>query len=117
MPNPYERYCSKKYLTTSKELLSPEVGAVEIGLLISGKYQEVYQKMSLEARERGIRNPLMVVDLVFKEGKISYYGSTGQPYPITEEEWEEFAADVLDYCGDKIPKVYMLDGDKYAVPI
>lgn len=100
----------------SAQLRSPEVGAVEIGRLESGKYQEVEKKMREEAAARGIVNPKMIVDLIYKEGKVSELGSTGQPYPITEAEWEIFAGDVPEYC-DEVPKVYMVNGDQYAAPI
>lgn len=108
---------TKRYLWTSEELLDPEVGAVEIGLLESGKYQELKEKMIKEATEKGINKPLLVVDLIFSEGKRSQLGSPGQPYPMSEDEWEVFVKDIPEYCGDNIPKVYFVDGEKFTAPI
>lgn len=104
------------YLWTSAELLAQGVGAVQIGLLETGKYSEVKAKMEEVAIEKRISRPLMVADLIFKEGKRSQLGSSGQPYPIAENEWETFVAQARDYC-DETPKVYMVDGEKYAAPI
>jgi hypothetical protein len=106
-----------QYLWTSEQLLSPEVGAVEIGLLEREKFAAIRFKMEHEAASRGIERPLMVADLIFQEGKRSELGSSGQPYPITEAEWEQFVADVPTYCGDRIPKIYMVDGNKFTAPI
>ncbi len=115
-PSPQERK-PLEYLWTSEQLLAPEVGAVQLGELEIGKYQELRSKMIKEAERRGIKNPLLVVDLIFKESKVSEFGSKGQPYPITEAEWEAFVNDIPEFNGDKIPKVYMVDGEKYTAPI
>lgn len=60
---------SKRYLWTSQELLDPEVGAVEIGLLEAGKYKELKEKMIKEAGDKGINKPLLVVDLIIVKAK------------------------------------------------
>lgn len=108
---------TKRYLWTSQELLDPEVGAVEIGLLEAGKYKELKEKMIKEAGEKGINKPLLVVDLIYSEGKKSQLGSSGQPYPISEDEWETFVKQAPEFCGVKVPKVYFVDGEKYTAPI
>ncbi len=107
---------SKKYLMTSQELLDPTVGAIEIGLLETGKFHELQQKMAVIAQENGIERPLMVVDLIYKANKLSELGSPGQPYPIIEAEWEIFVQDIPKFC-DAVPKVYVIDGSKYTAPI
>ena len=106
-----------RYIWTSEELLDPEVGAVELGSLSAGKFGEIQQKMDELAKERGLHDPKMIVDLVFSESKKSEFGSPGQPYPIVEEEWETFVRDAPEYCGDRVPKVYMVDGTKYTAGI
>lgn len=110
-------YQGPQYLWTSEELLAPEVGAVEIGSLEAGRFKDVQQRMEEVAREKGVQNPKMIVDLVFKEGKRSELGSAGQPYPIIKDEWDTFVADVPVYCGDRVSKVYMVDGSKYTAGI
>ena len=117
MPSQKPKSYERRYLMTSSELLSPEIGAIEIGKLEAGQYQAVREKMMKEAKTRGISNPLIVADIIFQENKRSEYGSAGQPYPVNEAEWESFVKDVPSYCGDKIPKIYMLDGDKFIAPI
>lgn len=108
---------SPRYLWTSAELLDPSVWAVELWLLESGKYAATKAKMLEEAHLRGIKNPALCVDLIFKPGKVSELWSPGQPYPIREDEWEQFVSDIPEYCWDKIPRVYMVDDDKYTLPI
>ena len=105
------------YLMTSDQLLSPEVGAVEIGLLETGKFAEVYSKMQQEAASRGIESPRMIADIIFKKGAVTQFGSGGQPYPINQQEWEACADDVPVYCGERIPKIYMVDGRRFTAPI
>ena len=71
--------------------------------------------MEQAAQEHDVLTPAMIADIIFKEGKQSEVGSTGQPYKILDgEEWETFAHEVLEYCGENVPSVYMVDGDKYT---
>ena len=111
------KHVQRKYLMTSQELLSPEVNAVLLGLLEAGKYDELHKKMKELAPVKQISKPLMIADLIYSEGKKSQFGSPGQPYPISKDEWEIFAKDVPEYCGDNVPKVYMVDGEKFTAPI
>lgn len=109
-------YEGPKYLLFSEQLLDPEVEAVELGLLETGKFTDIYEKMVELAKERGIRTPKMVVDLPIREEMRLKPDSSGQLYPITEEEWELFVKDVPVYCNG-VPKVYMVDGSKYTIGI
>jgi hypothetical protein len=105
-------------LLTSERLLAPEVGAVQIGELEPGAYEAVKQAMEQAAQEHGVLTPAMVVDIIFKEGKKSAFGSTGKPYKIYDgEQWEAFAHDVPEYCGENVPSVYMVDGAKYTTGV
>jgi len=112
-----EGYKGPQYLFTSAELLDPAVEAVQIGLLEAGKYDALKTKMDEVAAQTGIQEPKMLVDLIFKEGMTSGYGSPGQPYQVAEFEWETFAAEVPEFCGDNVPKVYVVDGTKYTAGI
>ncbi|MFX0203490.1 MAG: hypothetical protein ACFFCW_45905 [Candidatus Hodarchaeota archaeon] len=107
-------YQGPRYLLTSKELLDPEVGAVRIGSLRVGNFEKVQRRMERAARKRGIKNPTVVADIVFSEGKESEVGSPGQPYEVPEAQWDTFAKDASRWC-DKRPKVYVIDGSKFAV--
>jgi len=105
-------------LLTSERLLDPEVGAVLIGKLEPSAYESVKQAMEHAAQEHGVLTPAMVADIIFKEGKQSAFGSTGKPYQIHgQEQWEAFAHDVPEYCGDNIPSVYMIDRSKYSTGV
>jgi hypothetical protein len=109
---------SEYLLLTSERLLDPEVGAVLIGKLEPGAYEEVKQAMEQAAQEHGVLRPAMIADIIFKEGKQSAFGSTGKPYQIRNREvWEVFARDVPEYCGEKVPSVYMVDRSKYTTGV
>lgn len=113
-----EQYRLLHYLLSSKELLDPEVGAVEIGKLKPGAYEAAKQAMEKAAQEHGVLTPLMVADIIFKEGKESEIGSTGNPYMIHDgEQWEALAHEVPEYCGENVPSVYMADGAKYTTGV
>jgi hypothetical protein len=112
-----ENYLGPRYLWTSEELLDPEVGAVEIGLLEAGAYETLKERMDELAVQSGMQKPRMIVDLIFKEGMTSQLGSPGQPYPIADFEWETFVADVPAYCGENVPRVYVVDGSRYTAGI
>ena len=105
-------------LLTSERLLATEVGAVQIGKLEPGAYEAVKQAMEQAAQEHGVLTPTMVADIIFKAGKESEFGSTGKPYTIYDgEQWEEFAYEVPEYCGNNVPSVYMVDGTKYTTGV
>jgi hypothetical protein len=108
----------RRYVTTSQELLDPNVRAVPIGQLAVGAYEAVTTELRSQAEQRRIARPLLIADLVFTDEVRNETGILGQPYSIISvEEWEGFAADVPQYCGDTVPAVYMVDGDKYLAPI
>src|SRR6266516_1693548 len=115
MTSSNEQYRLPRYLLSSNELLDPEVGAVQIGKLEPGAYEEVKKAMEQAAQEHGVLTPAMIADIIFKAGKESEWGSTGQPHQIYDgEQWEALARDVPEYCGENVPSVYMVDGVKYT---
>ena len=64
------------------------------------------------------RLSLAFQELIFKAGKESEVGSTGNPYMIRDgEQWEAFAHEVPVYCGENMPSVYMVDGAKYTTGV
>lgn len=118
MTSSNEQYRLPRYLLSSQELLDPEVGAVQIGKLELGAYEAVKEAMEKAAQEHNVLTPAMVADILFKEGMESEVGSTGNPYMIRDsEQWEAFAYEVPKYCGENIPSVYMVDGDKYTTGV
>jgi hypothetical protein len=118
MTSSNEQYRLPRYLLSSKELLDPEVGSVQIGKLEPGAYEAVKQAMEQAAQEHGVLTPAMVADIIFKEGIESEVGSTGNPYTIYDsEQWEAFAHEVPEFCDDNVPSVYMVDGDKYTTGV
>jgi hypothetical protein len=118
MTSSNEQYRLREYVNTSDLLHKPEVGAVQIGKLEPGTYEAVKQAMEEAAQEYGVLTPAMVADIIFKEGKQSVFGSTGKPYMIRDgEQWEAFARDVPEFCGENVPSVYMVDGAKYTTGV
>jgi hypothetical protein len=118
MTSSNEQYHLPDYLLTSEQLLAPEVGAVQIGKLEPGAYEAVKQAMEQAAHEYGALTPAMVADVIFKEGKLNEVGSTGKLYMIKDsEQWEEFAREVPEYCGENVPIVFMVDGARYTTGV
>src|SRR5947209_8209765 len=118
MTSSNEQYHLPRYLLSSRELLDSEVGAVEIGKLEPCVYEAVKQAMEHAAQENDVLTPAMVADIIFIEGKQSEFGSVGKPYWIHNgEQWEAFAHDVPEYCGENVPSVYMVDGAKYTTGV
>ncbi len=118
MTSSNEQYRGREYLVKGEQLLAPEVGAVPIGKLEPGAYEAVKHAMEQAAQEHGVLTPAMVADIIFKEGKLSEFGSAGKPYQIHDgEQWEAFAHDVPVYCGDNVPSVFMIDGAKYTTGV
>src|SRR6266700_5515971 len=113
-----EQYHLPDYLWTSEQLLAPEVGAILIGQLVPGVYEAVKQTMEQTAQENGVLKPSMISDIIFKEGRKSEFGSNGKPCWIrTGEQWEAYAHDVPEYCGENVPRVYMVDGGRYTTGV
>lgn len=113
-----EQYQLLRYLLSSKELLDPEVGAVQIGKLEPGAYEAVKHAMEQAAQEHGVLTPAMIADIIFREEIESEVGSTGNPYTIRDgEQWEAFAHEVPEYCGENVPSVYMVDSAKYTTGV
>lgn len=118
MTSSNEQYHLPDYLWTSEQLLAPEVGAIQIGKLEPGAYEAVKQAMEQVAQEHGVLIPAMIADIIFKEGIESEVGSTGNPYTIRDrEQWEMFALEVPEYCGENVPSVYMVDGAEYTTGV
>ena len=118
MNSNHEEYQLRRYVVTSEQLLAPEVGAVWIGKLEPGEYEAVKQAMEQAAQEHDVLTPAMVADIIFREGKRSEFGSAGKPYMIRNgEQWEAFARDVPEYCGDNVPRVYMVDRARYTTGV
>ena len=104
----------KKFIMTIPKL--KEVAIANLGLMDEGDYNSFVIKAGEEAAKLNIKNPLLVINVKFKEGTASEFGVKEQPYPISEAEWEQCALDgkeILEY----MPEVYVVDGDKFIAPI
>ena len=66
-----------------------------------------------KARASGVPNPTLGLAITFKPG-MHFLEETA--YPITVDEWAQFLADVPAYC-TATPKVYVVDGGLYTMPI
>ncbi len=105
-------HCGPTYLMTVAELEKNAIAT--LGSMDEGTYEEFAEKMAKIAREAGIVQPKMGIGIKFKEGAHSFL--TEQAYPITKNEWEVFRQDARRMC-EYIPKVFVIDGSKFTLPI
>ena len=104
----------QEYLMTLEALYAN--AAEKLGCMSDGSYDHFLAKAKAAARNHNIKTPRLVIDIKFKAGIASESGSTEQPYPIASQEWDEFRSDAATMA-EYIPNVYLVDGDKFIVPI
>jgi hypothetical protein len=95
-----------EYLNTPAEVAA--VG-VRLGCMGEAGHDE-YQR---RASETAIRRPMLALCIWFKPG--AHFLSEAA-YPITASEWDDFLADVPRYC-EREPEVWVVDGERYVLPI
>ncbi len=105
-------YFGPKYLWTVAEL--EENAIAKLGSMDEGTYEDFAEKMLKIAKEAGIVQPKMGIGIKFKEGAHSFLKE--QAYPITKNEWAVFKKDAETMC-EYIPKVFVIDGSKFTLPI
>ncbi|OGY43314.1 MAG: hypothetical protein A2729_05335 [Candidatus Buchananbacteria bacterium RIFCSPHIGHO2_01_FULL_39_14] len=104
----------RKYLSTLTELYAAAVA--DLGPMDQGTYSDFEKRVQEVARQHGIQNPKMIIDIKFKANTASSFGVTEQPYPIIASEWNKFREDAKTMA-EYMPKVHVVDGDKYTAPI
>jgi hypothetical protein len=111
MAGPASAVSEPKYLLTIAEL---EANAIELGSMEEASYDTYVERMNKIAAEAGIARPKLAIGIKFKEGAHSSFEE--QPYPITKGEWTVFKKDAETMC-EYMPKVFVVDGSKFALPI
>ena len=102
----------KEYLWSPTELAQK---GVELGDFKDGTtYDEFMERATSIARRRGFESALLGLALNFMPGHPM--GLTEYTYPISRDEWDTFLKDRDLYCSE-MPKVYVVDGGKYRLPI
>ena len=105
-------YFGPKYLNTIAELENNAVA--KLGSMDEGSYDAFAEKMLKVAQEAGIANPKMAIGIKFKKGAHPFVSE--QPYPIIKAEWSIFKKDAETMC-EYMPKVFVVDGSKFTLPI
>ena len=101
-----------KYLMTLDELYAAAVA--NLGPMDQGTFASFKAKATAEAAKHGIGNPRLVIDIKLKEANV--LGTKEQPYPISEPEWSVFVSDARTMA-EFMPRVFVVDGDKFTAPI
>ena len=104
----------KEYIRTLSELKN--VAIANLGPMDKGDFNSFTIKAKEEAVKQNIKNPLLVIDVEFKEEAANEFGVKEQPYPISEAEWKQCALDGKTMT-EHMPDVYVVDGDKFTAPI
>jgi hypothetical protein len=105
-------YHGPKYLWKIAEL--EENAIAKLGSMDEGSFEQFNAKMIEIATRLGISNPVMGIGIKFKPGAHSFVDE--QTYPITKAEWVMFRNDAKTMC-EYMPKVYVVDGLKFKLPI
>src|SRR6185295_81334 len=95
---------AREYLWTLESLYA--VSLVDLGAMDSKSYESFQREMRLFADEKGISNPIMVIDIKLKEP--NDLGTQEQPYPISEEEFPIFMRDAKTMAVS-MPHVHIVD--------
>jgi hypothetical protein len=101
-----------EYLMTVADL--HEKAAEKLGAMDKGTYQSYMTKAQEAAARHGIKLPTLAIDIIFKPGAHEFL--TEYPYPIIAEEYDQYLADSREMCV-RTPDVYLIDGEKYSLPI
>ncbi|MBF8263704.1 MAG: hypothetical protein HW387_1369 [Parachlamydiales bacterium] len=103
---------SRPYLQTVDQLEKNAIA--RLGSMDSASYDDFVKKMHEVAAKKGIDRPTLAIGIIFKEGAHPFLKEI--PYPVLKEEWSEFKDDCETMC-EKMPEVFVVDGNKFALPI
>lgn len=100
------------YVTSPEQLRQVQIA--EIGTL-RDQYTAMMAKARDVASRAGVSRPRLLLDIRFKPGAHPM-GLTQYIYPINEDEWSVFQADIDKMCNG-VPTVHVVDGNKYTAMI
>lgn len=101
-----------EYLWTLEALYAAAVA--NLGPMDQGTHASFTAKAKEEAAKHGIANPKLIIDVKLKEA--NGLGCQEQPYPIADFEWDDFVRDGKTMAVF-MPRVFVVDGDKFTAPI
>jgi hypothetical protein len=70
--------------------------------------------MSTVARRKGVERPIMAIALQLNQ--VAHAARLEKPYAIIRGEWEVFKQEAT-IMGENMPKVFIIDGSKFVLPI
>ena len=89
--------------------------AVEnLGLMDSGSFSDFEKKVLDAAKRHNISNPLMLIDVKFKEDMLKKFDVVDQPYMVEDHQWAGLIEDVK-LRDSYMPSVFIVDGDLYSL--
>ena len=88
--------------------------AIFLGNMREKPYAGFLAQAQEQAAEAGITKVKLGLGLRFKPGHPM--GQSDSAYPPMEEEWDLLVSQIDEYCTEE-PRVYLVDGDKYHLPI
>jgi hypothetical protein len=103
---------STRYLQSIDDLR--ENAAADLGPMDAKGYDDFMGEARELAPQHGIDRVKLVIDVKFKEA--NPMGVTEQPYPINANEWDAILSDSRTMC-EYTPHVFLVDGDRFTVPI
>ncbi len=102
----------QRYLNNPKELA--DNAAENLGPMDKGTYASYFAKAQEVAEKYGIKRILLGVDFKYKPGGHTFLDEYA--YPVSASEWAGFVASA-DKTLEHMPNVYLVDGDKFCLPI
>jgi hypothetical protein len=103
---------STRYLQSIEDLR--ENAAADLGQMDAKGYDDFMREARGLAAGHGITRLKLVIDVKFKEA--NGMGVTEQPFPVREEDWDAVLEDARTLC-EYIPHVFLVDGNKFSIPI
>jgi hypothetical protein len=99
-----------EYLFTNDALR--QKAAADLGAMDEKSYDDFLRQAEELAPQHGITRVKLAIDVQFKPEA----GKADQPYPPRKDDWDAILSDARTMCVS-IPRVYLVDGAKYAIPI
>lgn len=87
----------------------------ELGLMTNGSYDVFMRQARRIASQERVINPKLILDLVYINSSLSMSGLKETPYLISPNEWNDFVLDARVLL-ESMPRVYVIDGDKFTAP-
>lgn len=104
---------TRQYLWTIAEL--QQHALTQLGPMDAGDYAFFMQKARENSACQGVKELLLGIGINFKPGAHPQ-GIEEYAYPCNSDEWAVFQSDSKMMC-TSMPNVFVLDGEKFTLPI